>query len=73
MPADQCDVQTQVDGTVMTYTMTCNLEGGTLAGQGRVESSGDTSKGEMTLTGDLGGGMKMDMQVTSVAERVGDC
>jgi|GEM_PF-488981 len=73
MPADQCDIQTQVDGTVMTYTMVCNLEGGTLSGQGRVESSGDTSKGEMSLTGDLAGGMKMDMQVTSVAERIGDC
>jgi len=73
MPADQCDVQTQIEGTVMTYTMVCNLEGGQLSGQGRVESSGDTSNGEMTLSGELGGGMKMEMQVSSVGKRTGDC
>lgn len=73
MPAEQCDVQTQVDGKVMTYTMVCNLEGGTLAGEGRIESDGDTSKGEMTMKGTLGGGINMEMQVSSVGEWIGDC
>ncbi len=73
MPAEQCDVQTEVDGNVMTYTMVCNLNGGTLTGEGRIESDGDTSSGEMTMKGDVGGGMQMDMQVSSVGKRIGDC
>lgn len=73
MPAEQCDVQTQVDGTVMTYTMVCNLEGGTLTGEGRIESDGDTSQGEMTMKGNLAGGINMEMQVSSVGQRIGDC
>lgn len=73
MPADQCQIDTSVSGSVMDYTINCNMgDGGTISGTGRVETEGDTSKGEMSMTGSMQG-MSMEMKVVSTGKRVGDC
>lgn len=74
MPADQCTVETDVDGATMTFSFACDMNGGAMQGAGQVVVEGETTaEGSMSMSGDMGGGVKLDMQVKSVGRWIGEC
>jgi len=74
MPADQCKVKTSVEGELMTFSFDCDMGGGTMTGSGQVVIENETTaEGSMTMSGDMGGGIQLDMQVKSVGRWVGEC
>lgn len=61
-----------LNGDTLTFTMTCNMQGGTVSINGLYQSDGDTGTGNMTMNMNMGG-MTMSMQRTMTARRIGDC
>ncbi len=74
MPKDACSVNTNLSGKTMSYDMQCNIDGGTMTGNGSFTVSGDgnSATGKMVMNGSFGG-ESMEMTVTSEGKRIGDC
>ena len=72
MPKDDCTVDANVSGNIMTYNLSCNMHGMVMEGTGKMESNGDSMNGSMQFRGNMNG-MVMEMNSSSEGKRVGDC
>ena len=72
LPAEQCDLKSNVSGKTMKFTMDCSTDGGTMQGEGQFTVDGETATGVMNVKGNMAG-MALEMEVKSSGKRVGDC
>ena len=72
MPQDDCAVDANVSGNVMTYHLSCNMHGMVMEGAGKMESNGDSMNGSMQFKGNMNG-MVMEISSNSEGKRIGDC
>jgi len=72
-PNDNCKVtQSKLKGNTLTFTMACNMDGGSGTMTGEYTTDGKTGSGKMTMTMSFGG-QTMEMRSTTTARRLGDC
>ena len=70
---DGCNViENVVSGNTLTFTMSCNIEGGQGTMSGVYTSDGDSGSGEMTMHMSFGG-QTIKMDSTMSTKRIGDC
>lgn len=60
------------DKHTLLFGMVCSSQGGKASVEGKYYTKGDEGKGDMKIQVDMGG-MKMNMDLTWDAKRVGDC
>ena len=72
MPSDDCTVDANVSGNIMTYNLSCNMHGMVMEGAGKMESNVDSMNGTMQFKGNMNG-MVMEMTSSSEGRRLGDC
>ena len=71
--AEGCEVvNSDVSGNVLTFSMSCNMDGGQGTFAGRYQTEGDTGSGEMNMEMSFGG-QTMTMESTMESTRLGDC
>ncbi|NVJ51349.1 MAG: DUF3617 family protein [Gammaproteobacteria bacterium] len=71
--ADDCKVtQDKVSGNTLSFAMECTTRGIATTAKGEVTSDGDTGKGKMEMTMNMGG-QKQSFSMSWTAKRVGDC
>ncbi|MEM9303159.1 MAG: DUF3617 family protein [Pseudomonadota bacterium] len=61
-----------VEGSTLTFEMVCDANGAKSNVKGVFESQGDSGSGRMDMNIDAGG-MQMEMNMSWVSKRVGDC
>ncbi|MFU8838900.1 MAG: DUF3617 domain-containing protein [Thiohalomonadaceae bacterium] len=74
MPEQNCDVmEHQVKGSEVSWRLRCSHEGMVTTGQGQIRYSGDSYKGEMTMS--IAGGPMGEMKMKQIltGKRLGDC
>jgi hypothetical protein len=62
-----------VEGDTLSWAVDCPSEMGSMTGKWSVTSSGDSMRGEGSMSGDMGGGQKMVITMSWEGNRVGDC
>ncbi len=60
------------DKNTLLFKMMCSMEGAQASLEGKYYTKGDEGKGDMKVEVDMGG-MKMNMDLTWDAKRIGDC
>ena len=71
--AEGCDVvESNVNGSTLTFSMNCDIEGGTTVISGQYQSDGDTGSGAMNMEMSFGD-QTMTMESTMTTVRIGDC
>lgn len=69
----QCNVlDTVVENDTVLWEMDCEMDGSTLAAQGRVTYNGDTLDGQWKMTGTVTG-ITINMTQTVTGRRIGEC
>lgn len=70
---EECEMTDQtVSGDTLTFTMTCNQDGGTAAIEGQFQTDGQTGAGQMSMSFSFGG-QTMNFESNSTSKRLGDC
>ena len=70
---NECDtIETNVNGSTLTWSMQCSAQGGTMSGSGNFTSNGDSGHGNMQMDMSIQG-QSMSMTMSWKGKRISSC